>query len=119
MSEFSKEDVLSIARRLHFYPTANQIQEVLDRIEEEAELDPTGDWNLWMENIMYDIEVQQIVPPKYSNSNPLPVDADQPLVDKVLEEMGKEFRDENSDLTAIEELIKFIPVEYLKGFLPE
>lgn len=118
MSEFSKEDVLSVAKGLNFYLTEEEIKKVLNEIDEEY-IDPTGDWTLCMENIMYNIKVKQIIPPKYSISNPLPTDVDQPLVDRVLDEIKKEFRDENPDLTAIEELIKFIPIGYLKGFLPE
>ena len=39
------------------------------------------------------------------------------LIDKVLEQMRDDLI--NHDLTAIEELLKFVPTENLVGFLPE
>jgi DNA polymerase III epsilon subunit-like protein len=39
------------------------------------------------------------------------------VIDEVLEQIQKDIRD--GDLTAIAELLTFVPVEYLKGFLPE
>ena len=47
----------------------------------------------------------------------LPTDEDQPLVDKVIEDIRKQFNE--GDVTVLDELLKFIPVEYLKGSLPE
>jgi hypothetical protein len=47
----------------------------------------------------------------------LPTDDDQELVDKVIEEIKRDVY--SGDLTAIDELLKFIPVQYLKGYLPE
>jgi len=47
----------------------------------------------------------------------LPTDDDQSLVDKVIKHIKKDI--EMGDLTAIDELLKFIPVAYLEGFLPE
>ena len=39
------------------------------------------------------------------------------LIDKVLEQIVKDVH--NADLTAIEELIRFVPVDILEGFLSE
>lgn len=47
----------------------------------------------------------------------LPTDDDQPLVDEVIEDIRKQFQD--GDLTVLDELLKFIPVQYLRGSLPE
>ena len=47
----------------------------------------------------------------------LPTDDDQPLVDEVIEHIKKDIV--YGDLTVLDELLKFIPVEYLKGSLPE
>lgn len=47
----------------------------------------------------------------------LPSEDDQPLIDKVLDHMKKDI--EAGDLTAIDELLKFVPKQYLEGFLPE
>ena len=117
MSEISREDVLDVARQLNFFPTEEQIKEVIERFEEEADSDPTGCLPLWIENLLYDIEVEQRVPPTYHSSNPKPTDADQELVDKVIEEIKRDI--ENGDVTALDELLKFVPIEYLKGYLPE
>jgi hypothetical protein len=47
----------------------------------------------------------------------LPIDDDQPLVDEVIEDIRKQFQE--GDITVLDELLKFIPVQYLKGSLPE
>jgi hypothetical protein len=47
----------------------------------------------------------------------LPTDEDQPLVDEVIEDIRKQFQE--GDITVLDELLKFIPVQYLKGSLPE
>lgn len=117
MSEISREDVLHVARQLNFFPTEEQIQEVIERFEEEADSDPSGCLPLWIENLLYDIEVVQRVPATYHSSNPKPTEADQELVDRVIEEIKRDI--ENQDVTALDELLKFVPVEYLKGYLPE
>lgn len=41
----------------------------------------------------------------------------QELVDEVIEQIKKDIA--MGDLTAVDELLKFIPEEYLKGYLPE
>lgn len=64
MSNISKEDVLSVAKSLNFQPTEEQINEVIERFDEEAENDPTGNLVLWIENLLYDIEVLQVKPIK-------------------------------------------------------
>ena len=45
------------------------------------------------------------------------MDNKQDLVDKCLEQMKKDFAE--GDLTAIDELLMYIPNRYLKGYLPE
>ena len=59
---FDKEDVLQIAdflkkefkkRKLSHELTDEQIIDVLKDLPHEAEIDPTGDWTLWTENILY------------------------------------------------------------------
>jgi len=47
----------------------------------------------------------------------LPDDEDQELVDTVIEDIRKQFQE--GDITVLDELLKFIPVQYLKGSLPE
>jgi hypothetical protein len=55
-----KSDVLRVAKDLNFLPTEEQINEVIERIDEEAENDPSGNLELWIENLLYNIEVEQI-----------------------------------------------------------
>lgn len=42
---------------------------------------------------------------------------DQALVDEVIEDIRKQFQE--GDITVLDELLKFIPVQYLRGSLPE
>ena len=44
-------------------------------------------------------------------------DTKQELVDKVIEQIKQDILD--GDVSAIDELLKFVPVENLKGYLPE
>lgn len=39
------------------------------------------------------------------------------LIDAVVEQICEDMN--NGDFTALEELLKFVPVQYLEGFLPE
>ena len=41
----------------------------------------------------------------------------QELIDQVIEEMKLQIAE--NDWTVVEELLSFVPVEFLKGFLPE
>ena len=113
----TREEVLIVAKSLHFYPTEAEIKEIIERFDEEADSDPSGYWRLWIENLLYSMEVRQVVPPAYDDSNPKPTDSDQPLIDKCIERIKQDV--EAQDFTAIDELLKFVPVEYLKGFLSE
>ena len=117
MSKISREDVRIVAKSLNFFPTESEINEVIKRFDEEAYNDPTGDLLLWIENLLYSIEVKQIVPAKYHSSNRKPTDDDQELVDKVIEEIKKDIA--QGDTTVLDELLKFTPIEYLKGSLPD
>jgi hypothetical protein len=60
----TREDVIHIAEDLHMKPTEEQIQSVINDFDSEAEQDPTGDWTLWIENLLFNLDVEQIVPPK-------------------------------------------------------
>lgn len=55
MIMISKEDVLSVAKDINFQPTEEQINEVIERFEEEAGSDPSGNLILWIENLLYNI----------------------------------------------------------------
>ena len=39
------------------------------------------------------------------------------LIDKVLKQMQRDFDDQ--DITAVEDLLTFVPIKYLEGYLPE
>jgi len=112
-----KEDVLKVAKDLNFYPTEEQIKEVIVGFEDEADNDPTGNLELWIENLLYSVEALQVVPPKYHSSNPKPTETDQKVIDQVLEQIQKDVA--VGDMTAVCELLQFTPIEYLKGYLPE
>lgn len=47
----------------------------------------------------------------------VPDENDQPLIDKVLNRIKEDI--DAGDLTAIDELLKFVPVQFLEGYLPE
>ena len=53
----------------------------------------------------------------YEDGSLRAVSESQLLIDKVLVQIQKDIRD--GDLTAIEELLRFTPVENLEGYLPE
>jgi len=78
----TKENVLQVAKGLYMNPTEEQIQYCIDGFDGMAEDDPTGDWTLWIEQLLYEQDdVEQNVPPKPKNPNRLPKDEDQPLID--------------------------------------
>lgn len=45
------------------------------------------------------------------------MDLKQELIDKCLEQIKKDI--ESGDLTAIDEMLMFLPIRYLKGYLPQ
>ena len=51
----SKEDVLQVAKSINVTLTDEQITEVLKIYPAEQEQDPTGTWNLVIENCIYQI----------------------------------------------------------------
>ena len=145
MSEISKEDVLKVAKDLHMNPTEEQIQYCIDGFEDEAERDPTGDWTLWIESLLHEQDVVQVVPPKkfqyflfdittgeteldlgmlthleaenYEDGSLRAITEHQLLVEKAIIEIRKDV--ESGDVTAIEGLLQLVPMNLLKGFLPE
>ena len=51
-----REDVISVGNDLKFPPlTEAQINIVLSRVDAQADSDPTGNWRVWVENILYDV----------------------------------------------------------------
>lgn len=55
-NEISREDVINVADRLGRTLSEEQIQEVLERYDDEAENDHTATWNLIVENCIYNLE---------------------------------------------------------------
>ena len=55
MEVIDREDVLSVATALKMTVTEEQIEEVIAIYPVEADLDPTGTWDLIVENILYSI----------------------------------------------------------------
>lgn len=58
-NEIHREDVLSVAKSLNFQPTGEQIQKVIDGFAEEADSDPSGNLELWIENLLYNLGVKK------------------------------------------------------------
>ena len=52
--EIQKEDVLKVAYDLKKNLTEKQIQYVLDNYESSADADPTGTWDLIVEQLIYE-----------------------------------------------------------------
>jgi len=113
-----KQDVLNVAESLHMKPNLVQITYVIDNFDIEAEQDPTGDMELWIENLLCQLDVPQSPPPKPPSPTRLPNDEeDQLVVDKALERIKEDVA--AGDMTAICELLQFVQMQYLEGFLPE
>jgi hypothetical protein len=55
----TREDVINVAQDLHMSPTEEQVQYVIDNFDAEADQDPTGYLKLWIENLLYQQDVEQ------------------------------------------------------------
>jgi len=145
MSEISREDVLSVAKDLNMSPTEEQIQYVIDNFDAEADQDPTGSWELWIENLLYQQDVEQNSPEpkirhflydmtsgevmcdlgeiteldaeKYETNSVRAITEKEHTINLVISEMRKDF--DNGDVTAIDELLNHLSIEKLKAYLPE
>jgi hypothetical protein len=49
----TREDVLSVAKKLGFAPSEEDIKTIIVGLPDEAASDPTGDWVLWVENLLH------------------------------------------------------------------
>ena len=58
--EVDREDVLKVARDLRFSPTEEEIKEVIGGLEDEMDNDPSGYLELWIENLLYSLDVTQL-----------------------------------------------------------
>lgn len=56
----TKNDVINVAKTISVTLTENQINQVLNMYNDEENNDPTGTWNLIVENCIY-----QIIPNKF------------------------------------------------------
>jgi len=141
-----REDVIKIAKDLHMRPTEEDIQYVIKHFDSEADADPTGDWTLWIENLLCShLDLPQFPPPKkirhflydmttgeveldlgeiteleaenYEDGSLRAITEHQLLVEQVLVQIRKDV--ECGDVTAIEGLLQLIPLKTLKDFLPE
>jgi hypothetical protein len=109
MNTITKEDVLQVADELGYTPTDAQIQEVIEMYPSEQDADPTGTWNLVVEQCLSTLGVEQ--------ANPTPVDDKTELVDKVMERIKHDV--ELGDVTAIDEMLKLLPRNVLTSYLLE
>jgi hypothetical protein len=53
--EINAEDVLQVANGLNMNVTIEQINQVLEMYDDEADNDPTATWNLIVENCLYNL----------------------------------------------------------------
>lgn len=141
-----KKDVIEIAKDLHLNPTEEQIQYVIDNFDDEAEQDPTGDWRLWIENLLYQQDVEELPKPdpkirhflydmttgevhsdlgeiteieaeKFEDGSMRAITEFQLLVEQSITQIKQDVAD--GDVTALEGLLQLIPIETLRDFLPE
>jgi hypothetical protein len=140
-----KEDVLSVAKDLNISPTEEQIQYVIENFESEADNDPTGNLTLWIENLLYQQDIIQNIPPKkikhflynittgdvelelgeiteqeaenYEDGSLRAITEHQLLVEKAIVQIKKDVAD--GDVTSIEGLLQVISIDKLRDFLPE
>jgi hypothetical protein len=60
MEGITKDDVLEVAQDLNFVPSNEEVEHVLALLDNESENDPSGNWRIWIENILYFLEVKQV-----------------------------------------------------------
>lgn len=60
MEGITKDDVLEVAQDLNFVPSSEEVETVLSLLDSEADSDPSGNWRLWIENLLYSLDVKQI-----------------------------------------------------------
>lgn len=138
----TKEDVLQVANELGYLPTDSQIQNVIDLYPSEQELDPTGTWNLVVEQCLNSVGVVSIhqtsiekfmrnkAYKQHSDWEDVPMwmidafneflqktEGKTELVDKVLERIKLDVA--CHDMTAIDEMLKFLPIDVLTNYLAE
>ena len=141
-----REDVIKIAKDLHMRPSEEDIQYVIENFDAEADADPTGDWTLWIENLLSShLDLPQFPPPKkyryflydittgdiemdlgmkteleaelYDGDSLRTIKEEDHVIQCVIAEMRKDL--DAGDVTAIDELLRFLPLDRLKGYLPE
>ena len=99
-----KEDVKRIATSINKTLNDTQIEEVIERYPFEQQEDPSATWNLVVENTIYSVINE--VDNKFDE-----------LVNEVIEQIKYDIS--IGDVTAIDELLRYIPRENLKGYLAE
>lgn len=60
MEGITKDDVLLVAQDLNFVPSNEEVEHVLALLDNESENDPSGNWRLWVENLLYSLDVKQV-----------------------------------------------------------
>jgi hypothetical protein len=127
-------------------PTEEQIQYVIDNFDAEADQDPTGDWRLWIENLLYQQDVEilpksdpkirhflydmttgdvqcdlgeitEIEAEKFEDGSMRAITEHQLLVEQSISQIKRDVED--GDVTALEGLLQLIPINTLRDFLPE
>jgi hypothetical protein len=141
----SREDVLHVAEYMHMKPTEEQIQYCIDEFDRRADEDPTGYWEIWIEDLLLEQDVSQNPPPEkfrfflydmttgemqldlgeiteeeaenYEDGSLRAIKEKEHVINLVIAEMRRDF--DNGDVTAIDELLGFLSIDKLKAYLPE
>jgi len=141
----NRADVIKIAKDLNMSPTEEHIQYVIDNFDAEAKQDPTGDFSLWIENLLYQQDITQNTPEKkqkhflydmttgdvelelgemteleaenYEGGSLRSVTEHQLYVEKAILQIREDIN--YGDVTALEGLLQVIPLKTLKDFLPD
>jgi hypothetical protein len=107
MNPITAPDVINVAESIKKAVTSEMISEVIKRYPFAQKQDPTANWSLVVEQLVYEV---------YYEFGKLERDKEE-LIDKVVDQMEKDIN--SQDQTAICELLRFVPIEYLKGYLAE
>ncbi len=106
-SPLSVLDVVEVAKIIKKLVSIDVIIEVLKRYPSAQEQDPSATWDLVIEQLIHEVSGEVALLEREKDK----------LIDKVIERIRIDIIE--GDETAIDELLRYIPVENLKGYLAE
>jgi hypothetical protein len=98
-------DVIEVAKSIKKVVTPEMIKEVLKRYPSAQDNDQSATWNLVIEQLIYEV---------YYEFGKLERKKEE-LINEVIEQMKYDIS--VNDVTAIDELLRYIPIENLNGYL--